>query len=36
MDVVVKIVELKPNSLNRVEEWAKTINQRTDEAIATL
>ena len=36
MDVVASIIELKPNSLNRVEEWAITLNERADEAIATL
>ena len=36
MDVGASIIELKPNSVERVEEWAKTINDRADEAIATL
>ena len=36
MDVFASIIELKPNSLNRVEEWAITLNERADEAIATL
>jgi hypothetical protein len=36
MDVVASIIELKPNSLNRVEEWALTLNERADEALATL
>jgi Family of unknown function (DUF6176) len=36
MDVVASIIELKPNSLDRVEEWAITLNERADEAIATL
>ena len=36
MDVIASIIELKPNSLDRVEEWAKTLNYRADEAIATL
>jgi Family of unknown function (DUF6176) len=36
MDVVVSVIELKPNSLDRVEEWAATLNERADEAIATL
>jgi Family of unknown function (DUF6176) len=36
MDVVANIIELKPNSLDRVEEWAMTLNKRADEAIETL
>lgn len=36
MDIVAGVIELKPNSLERVEEWAQTINERIDEAIATL
>jgi len=36
MDVVASIIELKPNSLDRVEEWATTLNKCADEAIATL
>jgi hypothetical protein len=36
MDVVANIIELKPNSLDRVEEWAITLNKRADEAIETL
>jgi hypothetical protein len=36
MDVVANIIELKPNSLDRVEEWATTLNERADEAIETL
>jgi Family of unknown function (DUF6176) len=36
MDVVARIIELKPNSLDRVEEWATTLNKCADEAIATL
>ena len=36
MDVVVNIIELKPNSLDRVEEWATTLNERAGEAIKTL
>ena len=36
MDVVASIIELRPNSLDRVEEWATTLNERADEAIATL
>lgn len=29
-------VRLKPGSLERVREWAETINRRKDEALATL
>ncbi len=29
-------IRLKPNSLEKVREWAKTINRRKDEALATL
>lgn len=29
-------IKLKPNSLEKVSEWAKTINERKDEALATL
>lgn len=29
-------VKLKPNSLEKVRTWAKTINKRKDEALATL
>jgi hypothetical protein len=36
MDVVASIIELRLNSLDRVEEWATTLNDRADEAIATL
>ncbi len=36
MDVVANIIELRPNSLDRVQEWARTLNERADEAIATL
>lgn len=36
MDVVAHIIEIKPNSLERVEEWATTLNERADEAISTL
>lgn len=36
MDVVANIIELKSNSLDRVEEWATTLNERADEAIETL
>jgi hypothetical protein len=36
MDVVANIIELRPNSLDLVEEWAKTLRDRAEEAIATL
>jgi hypothetical protein len=36
MDVVANIIELRPNSLERVEEWATTLNERAAEAISTL
>ncbi len=29
-------IKLKPNSLEKVREWTKTINERKDEALATL
>ncbi len=29
-------IRLKPGSIERVREWAKTINERKDEALATL
>ncbi|MEO8073276.1 MAG: DUF6176 family protein [Acidobacteriota bacterium] len=29
-------IKLKPNSLEKVRDWAKTINERKDEALATL
>ncbi len=29
-------IKLKPNSLEKVREWARTINKRKDEALATL
>lgn len=29
-------IKLKPNSLEKVSEWAKTINERKDESLATL
>ncbi len=29
-------IKLKPGSVDRVREWAKTINERRDEALATL
>lgn len=30
------LIKLKPDSLDRVREWAKAINKRKDEALATL
>jgi hypothetical protein len=36
MDVVARVIELKPNSLDRVEAWATTLNERADEAMETL
>lgn len=36
MDVVANIIELKPNSLDRVEEWATTLTERANEAIETI
>jgi arabinogalactan endo-1,4-beta-galactosidase len=29
-------IKLKPNSIEKVRTWAKTINERKDEALATL
>ncbi len=29
-------IKLKPNSLEKVREWARTINERKDETLATL
>lgn len=29
-------IKLKPNSLEKVREWQRTINERKDEALATL
>ena len=36
MEIIAVVIELQPNSLEQVEEWAKTINKRIDEAVATL
>ena len=36
MEVIAGVIELKPNSLDKVEAWAETINERIDEALATL
>lgn len=29
-------IKLKPNSIEKVREWARAINERKDEALATL
>lgn len=29
-------IKLKPNSIEKVREWARTINERKDEALVTL
>ena len=36
MDVNCVIIELKPDSLGRVEEWSRYIHSNKDEAISTL
>ena len=36
MEIIAGVIELKPDSLERVEEWASTLNARIDEAVATL
>ena len=36
VEIVAGVIELKPDSLDRVEEWAATLNARIDEAVATL
>lgn len=36
MEIIAGVIELKPNSSERVEEWAKTINERIEEAVVTL
>jgi len=36
MEVIAGVIELKPNSLALVDEWKKTINERIEEAVATL
>ena len=36
MEIIAGLIELKPNSMAKVEEWAKTINDRKDEATETL
>lgn len=36
MEIVAGVIELKPKSMEKVEAWAQTINERIDEAVATL
>ncbi len=36
MEIIAGVIELKPDSLEQVEEWAATLNERVDEAVATL
>lgn len=36
MEIIAGVIELKPNSMERVEAWAATINERIDEALETL
>jgi len=36
LDVVAALIKLKPNSQDRVREWAEAVNRRKDEALATL
>lgn len=36
MEVIAGIIELKPDSMDRVEEWANTINQRIEETLQRL
>ncbi len=36
MDIIAGVIELKPNSLGLVDKWAKTLNERIDETVATL
>jgi len=36
MDAVCKLIRLKPGSLPLVREWAKTMNERMKEVLATL
>lgn len=35
MDTKAALIKLKPGSLERVREWARTINHRRDEVLAT-
>lgn len=36
MEIIAGVIELKPDSMEQVENWAKTINERIDEAVETL
>ena len=36
MDVIARLIQLKPNSLLRVEQWANEISARRSEALQTL
>jgi Family of unknown function (DUF6176) len=36
MDVFARLIQLKPNSRQRVEEWVKEITSRRSEALETL
>ncbi len=36
MEIIAGVIELKPDSLHKVEAWAQTINERIDEALSTL
>ena len=36
MEIIAGVIELKPNSIDTVEQWANTITARMDEAVATL
>ena len=36
MEIIAGVIELKPGSLEQVETWAATLNERIDEAVATL
>ena len=36
MEVIAGVIELKPDSLHKVEAWAQTINERIDEALSNL
>ncbi len=36
MEKIAVVIELKPNSLDTVRQWAQTLNERIDEAVATL
>ena len=35
MEIVAGVIELKANSIERVEEWAQTINEHIGEAVET-